>query len=343
MKKRMMITWVILMICITFSSPVQTAEEFTFVFLTDTHLDYKCTQENLRKIADWIVENQEGLNIKYVAHQGDIADRRGTGNINQMMQASREALQPVMDADIPISIAIGNHDYDMTSLRSTNAFNRNTAFGIEFYEGRTWFGGTFEIEADDPGKYPGGTANHYLIQEIEGRPFLFLTLEYRARDKVMEWADDLVTNRYPDHDVLINTHDFLTRAGNLSTGRYVTEPPGPDYSNNAAELWEKYLSNWENLRIIISGHYIDDPRQAYISLQGIHGNLVHVHFWNYQNWAFTSHGYMYNTRTGGDNQAAMIKMFKINLDDNMVNIQNYLPTIGITGDPARPSFHSYLE
>ncbi len=350
MKKSIIFILIVLTIGIVVSDIALQAEdgkkEFTFMFLTDTHIDLMCTTENLTKISEWIVENQKKYNIKLLAHQGDVADRRGSGNINEMLQASRQALQPVMDADIPISIAIGNHDYDMTAFRSVNSFNRPTAFGIEFYEGRSWFGGTFEYEVNEPGRFPGGTVNHYVLLDIEDHPYLILTLEYRARDKVMEWADDLVKNRYPDHNVLVNTHCFLTRTGTLSTGRYIPEQPGPDYSNNAVELWSKYFSSWENLRIIINGHYIDNPTQAYIQKQGIHGNTVHIHFWNYQNWALTREGYLFNTRTAEYNayhRATVIRMFIFDLEENVIKIRHFMPTAGVVGDPAIPSSHVYIK
>ena len=317
-------------------------EKARFVFLTDTHLDMKCSAANLAHIARWIVDNAEPLNIRYVAHQGDVGDRRGTGSIGEMLKASRDALQPIMDAGIPFSVAIGNHDYDVGSdTRPCEAFNDPEAFGMAFYEGQPWFGGTFEAEASEPGPDPGGTVNHYVAQEIAGHPFLFLTLELFPRDKVMDWAYHLVRERFPDHEVAVTTHAYLHREGHLCAGvgyDGFSREEGPEYSNDGEEMWERYFRKWPNLRLVSGGHFIDEPRQNYLEQTGDDGNIVHSHFWNYQNWGYRD-GALFNTRREGENQAAMVKLFGVDLAGGEVHIENYLPPAGVEGEAADPAHH----
>ena len=320
-----------------------TDDRARFLFLTDTHLDMKCSAPNLAYIARWITDNAEALNIRYVAHHGDVGDRRGTGSIGEMLKASRDALQPVMDAGIPFSVAIGNHDYDVASdTRPCEAFNDAEAFGQSFYDGQPWLGGTFEGEAAKPGADPGGTANHYMTQEIAGHPFLFLVLELFPRDKVMAWADDLVKKQFPEHEVVVTTHAYVHREGHLCTGvgyDGFSREEGPEYSNDGEEMWEKYFKTWPNLRLISGGHFIDEPRQNYLEQTGDAGNTVHSHFWNYQNWGY-SDGELFNTRREGENQAAMVKMFEVCFNENEVYIENVIPPAGVEGEPADPAHHN---
>jgi len=317
-------------------------DDFTMVFITDTHVDMKCSVENLRAISDWIAENADGLNIRFVGHQGDVGDRRGSGSIGEMLTVCREALQPVLDARVPLSVAIGNHDYDSGSdSRPCTAFNDRTAFGAGFYEGQPGFGGSFEAEAVEAGRDPGGTVNHYFTLEAGGRKFLFLTLELYPRDKVMAWADGLVRNRLADHEIIVNTHAYLHRQGHLTAGVSYdgfSREDGPEYSNDGAEMWERYFQHWSNLRLVTGGHFIDEPRQAYLAQTGAHGNLVHTHFWNYQNWGYRD-GELYNTRREGDFQAAMIKMFRVHPAGDAVLIENFIPPAGVEGEPADPDRH----
>lgn len=324
------------------ASPSDTGEGFRMVFLTDTHLDMKCSKENLSYISEWITDNAAELNIQFVGHHGDVGDRRGSGDIGEMLKASREALQPVMDAGIPLSVAIGNHDYDSASdTRPCEAFNDSAAFGRAFYEGQPWFGGTFEDETDDPGPDPGGAANHYVLLELGGRTFLFLTLELYPRDKVMDWADELVRVWYPTREVVVSTHAYLHRQGHLATGvgyDGFSRDDGPEYSNDGEEMWERYFKHWPHLRLVSGGHFIDEPRQNYLEQAGEHGNTVHSHFWNYQNWAYDD-GELYNTRREGQYQAATVKMFDVRLDEEEVHIENYIPPAGAEGDPADPNHH----
>jgi hypothetical protein len=331
----------------TESAPAAGEGSFTFAFLTDTHLDMKCSEANLAAIARWIVANKDPLRICHVGHQGDVGDRRGSGDIHAMLRMSRRALQPVADAGIPLSVAIGNHDYDASSnTRPCEAFNQPDTFGLEFYGGKPWFGGTFEsgTARGRAGVDPGGTANHYFVQRVSGHPMLFLTLELFPRDKVLAWASKLVHDRFPDHDVIVTTHAFLDdKTGQRC--REVTYPgfsraPGGEYSNDGDEMWEKHLKFWKNLRLVTSGHFINGPRQAYLQQRGVHGNIAHAHFWNYQNWGIEK-GELVRSVRAGPHQASMLKLFKVQLPENRVFMENLLPSVPGEGEPAHPDFYHF--
>ncbi|NLV44778.1 MAG: hypothetical protein GXY07_09785 [Candidatus Hydrogenedentes bacterium] len=314
-----------------------TAEEaFSLVFMTDTHVDMKCSEYNLQSMAEWIIDQEENLNIRYVGHLGDVGDNRGSGNLTAMLQKARSALQPVMDSGIALSVAIGNHDYEPPGSRSADAFNRSDTFGLDLYEG------TFEQESEGPCLDPGGTINHYSTQEIYGRPYLFLTLEYYPRDKVLDWADNLVRNQFPEHEVIVSTHAYLNEFGNLSASTYVQSAPGPEYSNSGISMWERYFKYWENLRFILNGHFINTPRQKYLEQTGAYGNVVHSHFFNYQNWGY-KFGSLYYVTESGLNQAATVKIFTLYPASNRVVIRNYTPSAGKEIEAANPNTHSLVE
>lgn len=314
-----------------------TAEEaFSLVFMTDTHVDMKCSEYNLQSMADWIIDQEDTLNIRHVGHLGDVGDERGSGDLTAMLHKARNVLQPVMDAGIALSVAIGNHDYEPMGSRSADVFNRPDAFGLELYEG------TFEQETEEPGLDPGGTINHYSTQEIYGRPYLFLTLEYYPRDKVLDWADNLVQNVLPDHEVIVSTHAYLNEYGNLSTSTYNQTVPGPEYSNSGASMWERYFKYWKNLRFILNGHFINTPRQNYFEQTGVHGNVVHCHFFNYQNWGY-KFGSLYYVTESGLNQAATLKIFTLYPASNRVVIRNYTPSAGKEIEAAVPNTHNLVK
>jgi len=315
------------------------ADEFSFIFMTDSHTDMKCSEANQRRMAEWIAANAEAMNLRYVAHHGDVGDMRGSGSIEAMLKMARKALEPIRQAAVPFSVAIGNHDYDFRyNGRPAQAFNAEDVFGLPFYANQRWFGGTFESEIDEPGLDPGGTVNHYQTREINGRKFLFLTLEFFPREKVLRWADELVRRRLPDHYVVINTHAYLDSYGNLSntipnsyTGFVGNE--GDEYSNHGREMWDKYFKHWPNLRIISNGHYTKDHRQQYLAQTGEHGNTVHSHFWNYQNWGYKDDQF-FEARSDGENQSTMIRIFKLRLAEQRVTIEHFMPPLRIEGEPA---------
>jgi|GEM_PF-2520626 len=320
-------------------------ESFSLVFLTDTHVDMKCSELSLQTIAQWVVSHAEPLNIRYVGHLGDVGDERGSGTLVEMLQKARAAFQIVADAGIPVSLCIGNHDYqpvEETDLRSADAFNRNDTFGPEFYSGRTWFGGTFEEEAATPGPYPGGTINNYIALNVYNRPYLFLALEYYPRDKVLDWADNLARNRFPDHNVVVLTHAYLNEYGVLSTSSYAQAPPGPEFSNSGASMWNRYFKYWPNLRIVLNGHFINEPRQTYLKQEAMDGHAVHSHFFNYQNWGYKS-GALYYVTSHGLHQAATIRIFTIYPISNKVVVKSYTPTALGEIEPALPDIYTFID
>ncbi len=321
-----------------------TAEEaFSLVFMTDTHVDMKCSEYNLQSIAQWIVDQAASLNICYVGHLGDVGDERGTGDLIQMHQKARTALQPLINANIPLSVAIGNHDYgpvEEDGLRCADTFNRADTFGRDFYNDSPWFQGTFEEEAGEPGLHPGGTINHYIALEVYGCHYLFLTLEYYPRDKVLDWADTLVQNSFPDHEVIVSTHAYLNENGLLSTSSYSQAAPGPEYSNSGASMWERYFKYWKNLRLILNGHFINTPRQNYLEQTGVHGNTVHSHFFNYQNWGY-KFGSLYYVTSYGLHQAATLRILTIYPSANKVVVKCFTPSAGKTIEAAVPETHIF--
>ena len=322
-----------------------TADEvFSFVFMTDTHLGMKCSETNLNRISQWIVNQAASRNIRYVGHLGDVCDERTATSLVELMQRARSALQPVVDAGIPCAIAIGNHDYRYLPEehpRSAAALNGSNAFGPEFYAGMPWYGGSFEDETSEPGPYPGGTINHYMTQEIAGLSFLFLTLEHYPRDKVLDWADNLVMNVYPNHHVVVCTHAYLNQNGNLSTGSYSSAPPGPEFSNSGTNMWERYFKNWKNLRIVLNGHFIDEPRQAYREQTGTNGNVVHSYFFNYQNWGYRF-GALYFVTSGGLHQAATIRIMTFYPASNKVLLIAFTPSANTVIEAAVPQSFEFI-
>lgn len=348
---------------------------FTFAFMTDTHCNMKGSVDNIYLMSQWIADHSQRLKIRFAGHLGDVGDRRGSGPLLEMLQKSRRALQPLIESDVPFSLAIGNHDYrddqyeeSGPNMRSAGAWNRKDVFGRDIYAGQSGYGGSFEDHNPNHTiSHPGGTANHYFIQNIEGNPFLFLTLEFFPRTEVMEWADRLVTEDYPDHTVIVLTHAYLSRTSEIATENYGGTSEGPGYSNSGMDLWNNYFSRWKNLRFIINGHYIDEPRQAYLRQTGIHGNRVNAHFFNYQNWAVQeaadsmreaadsmsesansmseaadSNGYrLTNIRRGGPHQATAVKLFNVDLAENKVSMWTYWPSLDAQVEPADPATHPF--
>jgi len=324
---------------------------FSFVTIPDVHVDFMCSKQNLSAMAKWIVEHVGERNIRFVCQLGDIGDRRGSGPILEMLQQAREAMAPLVEADIPLTVCVGNHDYDdQQKSRSLEHWSRADTFGPDLYRGRPWFGGTFEDHAQQPGLHPGGAANHYMRLELPGARLLLLNLEFGPRDKVMQWAEDLVSRQYPDHDVIVFTHSYLHTSGERVTkdtrwspkgyGAVSTEA-GPEYTNDGQDLWERYFRRWPKLRMVHSGHAIWDPRQARLISEGDHGNPVTQLFNNWQSYGFDpDEGKLVR---GQPYQATMLRIFSVNPRANTVTVENLMPVIDKEGEAPIPASFDYAQ
>jgi DNA repair exonuclease SbcCD nuclease subunit len=272
-----------------------------------------------------------------------VGDHRGSVSLEEMLIKSRRALQPVIDCRIPVSVAIGNHDYDdVFSERSSTAYNLENTFGFTFYQDLPGFGGAFTQEGDDSGAGIEGAENHYYSLRMEGENFLFLTLEYYPRDVVLEWANNLVKNHFPDHHVIVITHAYIDEFGKLSSDQSDRKDSGEADMNNGEDMWNECFKHWKNLRLVFSGHFIDYPRQSHLQRVGVHGNVVNSHFFNYQNWGYEN-GKLVNKRRGLRYQASVIRLVTVDMDDNSVHIKNFLPQKNMEVEASDPELHPFIQ
>lgn len=323
---------------------------FTFVIIPDTHHGIKCTAEQLEFLCDWIIDHPQNLNIQMVGHLGDVGDERGEMGLTDSLTSASKFLKRIVNADIPISVAMGNHDNlegfderypDGKRIRQP-AKVFNSTFGRKFYKGATWFGGTYEDEVDNPVISPAGTANHYITFNTPAGSFLVLTLEYYPRVGILDWANDVV-QRYPEHHVIVLTHAYLNLDGTLFTNTFRSGRRADEKSINAKDMWKEYFSRWKNLRFIMNGHYITDdgPHQAYLPQVGVHGNTVHSHYVNYQNWAYKD-GQLKRMRGWHNKQSAVVRLVTIYPRENLVLMSNYLPEADVHVEPADPTEHPFI-
>ena len=319
---------------------------FTIVGIPDVHLDFMCTLENLTTISEWIAARARKLNIRFVAQLGDAGDRRGTGSIGDMLANTRRGFAPLVRAGIPVSVCMGNHDYDRPSaLRGNAAWTADAAFGAPFYQDMPGFGGTFASESADPGPDPGGTANHYFTFKAAGVDMLMLSLELGPREKVMKWADHLVRERFPTHSVVVFTHSYLHTDGSLVGDGTAFNPQGysgfsteegAEYTHDGKDMWERHLRHWPNLRMVHSGHAIAGPRQASLAQKGEHGNPVAGLFYNWQEWGYDAEKKEMVRGIPVPHGAAMIRLFHIRPAEKNIHVANFLPSAGVEGEKSLP-------
>lgn len=258
---------------------VTPANAFTLVVLPDTqcYADTRLRQSeirwgrDLRKYffcqTDWIRDNAGNMNVRFVVHEGDITQTDDDGE----WAIARQAMA-TLDGRVPYCLCLGNHDmgYRKTEGSPTSyrtAADRKTGFNRFFprsdFEHLPGFGGTFGETHE----------NSYRLFEAAGRHFMIVSLEFKPRDAVLEWAGRIV-REHPDHRVIVLTHAYLDSSGKrIAHDAYAVE------GNSGEQMWQKLVSRHPNIFLVLCGHRLGEAR---LTSTGEQGNRVHQLLCDYQ-------------------------------------------------------------
>ena len=221
---------------------------YSFAVVGDTQIIARNHPSQFTKIYDWILSNKDSKKIGYVFGLGDITD----GNSSSEWSLATTHILNRLTGIIPYSVVRGNHD------------------------GRTQFNGVFAVDSymnQFDGFYAeNDVTNSYRFFEIEGTKYLLFTLDYGASDSVLEWAGSII-EQSPNRKVIITTHAYLYRDGTTLDAGDVCPPSTSGGSNNGDHMWDKLISKYENIYLVMSGH---DPCADVVVTQtnGANGNIV---------------------------------------------------------------------
>ena len=221
---------------------------YSFAVVGDTQIIARNYSSEFTKIYDWILANKVSKKIGYVFGLGDITD----GNSSGEWSLAQTHILNKLTGTIPYSVVRGNHD---------GVANFNNVFAVDAYMNQ--FDG-FYAEND--------VTNSYRFFDIEGTKYLLFTLDYGANDSVLNWAGEIIKQN-PDRKVIITTHAYLYRDGTTLGQNDVCPPATTGGSNNGDHMWDKLVSKYENIFLVMSGH---DPCADVVVTQseGINGNIV---------------------------------------------------------------------
>jgi hypothetical protein len=144
------------------------------------------------------------------------------------------------------------------------------------------------------GASPDGYNTFHLF-EAGGRQWMVLALDWRLSAKGFAWATDVLA-RHPRTPVVLTTHELVDGDDSLS-------PYGQT-------LWDRLVKDHDQIFLALGGHYWPAAR---VTRRNTADNDVHLHLTNYQNRYF-----------GG---AAMIRLYRFDLDRNTVDVETVSPWI----------------
>src|ERR1700719_2243383 len=247
----------------------------------------------------WIVNNNESLNIAYVAGLGDVVqDGNNNGNPSEWLNANHSFSlleDPVATGrpeGIPYGLSVGNHDQGPTGNggvdSSTTSYNQY--FGISRFSGRSYYGGSFSSSDNN---------NHYDLFSASGLDFVVVHLEWDenvAHPEFITWADSIL-QQFPNRRAIVVTH-YLCDDGFQA-----------NFSTQGQAIYNGLKGN-PNLFLMLGGHYTPPEGWRQDTFNG--NRIVSLHS-------------DYQEDTNGGN--GWFRIMTFSPANNSIHVQTYSPTL----------------
>lgn len=178
-------------------------------------------------------------------------------------------------AGIPYSLAIGNHDgaavcggpaciganpdWAVPGTKTTRELLRSTGTWDSYFPASRFRG------AQAYGTFEGHSGNMYQTLSAGNMRWLVINLELWPRAEAVAWARQVVA-AHPQHNVIVNTHHYLSPDGSLSPVHGGYGDTSPQY------LFDNLIKLYPNIRIVLSGHNNGSVHRLDV---GVHGNPIH--------------------------------------------------------------------
>lgn len=269
------------------SQPI--AEDFTIAVIPDTQPELW----NLANISgmfqnrlNWLVNNQQALNLKYVVHAGDLHDtdnlifssdpavnpryiNSAAWNIDHFQYHHvSESLRILENANIPFLSCLGNHDTGVVcgGPACPVVAGQTEQSWIEVRNTRTW--NLYHPPTRYPGISvfePGKTDNAYRTFTAGGLKWLVLALELWPRTVAVNWAKTVAQNN-PDHNIILLAHSYMNSDGSIYNGN------GGYGTNTSQYIFDNLVKLYPNIKFVFCGH---TGASAVRTDTGVAGNKVY--------------------------------------------------------------------
>ncbi len=264
---------------------------YSFAILGDTQNLNERHPNNFPRIFDYILDNAESKKIAHVFAVGDITNSN-TETEWQLASEQYARLNGVVD----YSITRGNHDGPQSAANFNKYFGEGTVHAAQ-YEG------VYTGNGD-------GICNTWRTFTVGDIDYLVINIDYGTTDDVLLWAEEIVKT-HPNHNVIINTHAYLTTDGTtLDDDDKGSPTTHGTYTNNGQTYWEKLVSKYSNIVMVLSGH-IDSEYIVMNQSKGENGNTVSSFLINSQGMDYQAPG------------VGMVAMFYFSADGRNVQVEYY--------------------
>ena len=233
--------------------PVTVAQEvtngFSIIAVPDTQYYSQDFPQIFANQTRWIVKKASDLNVVFVVQLGDLVNH--WESLPQWENAAK-SMNTLSENGIPWEVLPGNHDF----LGDVRLVNYNAYFGIDNFNGESWFGGS----------YPIGTNNNNFALFSDGKDgYLIFSFQYHPSNLVLAWANETIA-KYPKRKVIVATHDYLNPYGKRTA--------------EGEHIWNSFVAPYANqVFLVLCGH---KHGEAYRT-DDVNGYKVHQLLADYQN------------------------------------------------------------
>jgi hypothetical protein len=206
----------------------------------------------------YLVDNRDELNLRYVAHVGDIVQDASEPEEWEYADNAMSILDTL--PDLPYGLTVGNHDeFPLQDPCCTELFNEH--FPYTRYEGVVpWYGGHFGDNND----------SNYILFDGGGVEYLAIHTEYRnpsPEEAVLDWMDGLLT-QYPDRQAIVVLHETIMPGGAGHQAKW---------DDQGEAVYDK-LKHHQNFFMMLAGHRHGEGRRVDV----YNGNPVYSLMHNFQ-------------------------------------------------------------
>lgn len=283
------------------------AQSFTVVGLPDTQNYSEFFPAIFAQQTQWVVDNRAALDIRYVAHYGDVVNHGD--RINEWTNAD-VAMATLDLADLPYGVTAGNHDITPSGSAGSAYIPQffEGYFGPQRFFGRPWYRGAS----------PSGMSS-WQVFEFGGLEFIGLHIECDGALRELEWAQGVLdANR--DKPVLMTTHRYLQDAEDYTSGVpivpsgrypaiwYTIEGLYPPDGIQSEDLFDWFVRRNPNIFMVQCGHFHEEFRQTSLNARG---KPVHEVLADYQ-----------DDPNGGD---GWLRVMRFDLGAQRIDVESYSP------------------
>ena len=263
--------------------------KFSIAVIPDTQYlfdDDRYDPQVLAKTFQWIVDHTHDKNIVFTAQLGDIVNN---GLATEFAKAS-DVFKILDNNGIQYGYAAGNHDI--------NGGLYDNVRGPSPY--LDYFGPS---RVSNQPSYCGATPDGYNTCHTfvgGGQRFLVLSLDWRASDATVAWAESKL-NEFQNVPTIITTHELVSSTGDPHSDAAVLSEYGQT-------VWDRLIKSHDQIFLTLNGHFWPPARAV---LENLDNREVYMHITNYQDRFF-----------GG---SAMMRLYEFDLDEGTIQVHTFSP------------------